>query len=326
MTQARELGERALARAADPGRAAARRRGIASIVTAGLPTIGAPGAGPSGDAGAAARRRASARRALGQRQRLDQPDARRACAEEPRRPDPADHRRRRRPSAASNRRSSPRPAARSGCFGPDRSRSMPNEASAARIEAPGQLASHYAPSKPLRLDATERRAGEFLIGFGAIAGDASLSPSGDLVEAAARLFDLLHQADASRQAAHRRRAGPGRRPRRRDQRPASPSARRLGGASALLTRAWKLLRSFCSLGGMTADAIGIALPLARPIILVIILGRIPFALAARSSSRPCRRSPALARAIAARAPCAPARRPAGRSPSDIACRRHCPGG
>ena len=66
-----------------------------------------------------------------------------------------------------------------------------------QIEAPGQLESHYAPSKPLRLNANEAGADEYLIGFGAIAGDASLSPSGDLVEAAARLFDLLHQADAS---------------------------------------------------------------------------------------------------------------------------------
>ena len=69
------------------------------------------------------------------------------------------------------------------------------------IEAPGQLASHYAPSKPLHLDAESATDGEYLIGFGSIAGDASLSPSGDLVEAAARLFDLLHQADASN---HRR--------------------------------------------------------------------------------------------------------------------------
>ena len=65
------------------------------------------------------------------------------------------------------------------------------------IEAPGQLASHYAPSKPLRLDAGEARKGEFLIGFGAVHGDVSLSETGDPVEAAARLFDLLHQADAS---------------------------------------------------------------------------------------------------------------------------------
>jgi L-threonylcarbamoyladenylate synthase len=65
------------------------------------------------------------------------------------------------------------------------------------IEAPGQLASHYAPSKPLRLLATAAEDGEYLIGFGAIQGDSSLSASGDLVEAASRLFDLLHQADAS---------------------------------------------------------------------------------------------------------------------------------
>ena len=66
-----------------------------------------------------------------------------------------------------------------------------------RIEAPGQLNSHYAPSKPLRIEAKHAAADEFLIGFGAVTGDVSLSASGDLVEAAARLFDLLHRADAS---------------------------------------------------------------------------------------------------------------------------------
>ncbi|MBA3668417.1 MAG: threonylcarbamoyl-AMP synthase [Sphingomonas sp.] len=66
----------------------------------------------------------------------------------------------------------------------------------AGIEAPGQLASHYAPSKPLRLDATEARDGETLIGYGPVAGDLSLSGTGDPVEAAAKLFDLLHRADA----------------------------------------------------------------------------------------------------------------------------------
>ena len=65
-----------------------------------------------------------------------------------------------------------------------------------KIEAPGQLSSHYAPGKPLRLDATGQREGEWLIGFGAIAGDDNLSATGDLVEAAARLFDALHRADA----------------------------------------------------------------------------------------------------------------------------------
>lgn len=69
------------------------------------------------------------------------------------------------------------------------------------IEAPGQMASHYAPSKPLRLNAESAEAGEYLIGFGAVAGDATLSASGRLDEAAARLFDLLHAADQSDAAA-----------------------------------------------------------------------------------------------------------------------------
>lgn len=69
-----------------------------------------------------------------------------------------------------------------------------------RIEAPGQLASHYAPFKPLRLNAQEATGDEFLIGFAGVAGDVSLSPSGNLVEAASRLFDLLHVADASDKA------------------------------------------------------------------------------------------------------------------------------
>lgn len=64
-----------------------------------------------------------------------------------------------------------------------------------RIEAPGQLRSHYAPAKPLRLDASSPRPGEWLIGFGPVAGDDNLSPSGNLDEAAARLFDALHRAD-----------------------------------------------------------------------------------------------------------------------------------
>lgn len=68
------------------------------------------------------------------------------------------------------------------------------------VQAPGQLASHYAPGKPLRLDATEARAGEWMIGFGPVAGNATLSAVGDLTEAAARLFDRLHEADASPRA------------------------------------------------------------------------------------------------------------------------------
>lgn len=70
------------------------------------------------------------------------------------------------------------------------------EASGA-IEAPGQLASHYAPSKPLRLSAQDAAPDEFLIGFGAVRGQITLSTAGDLGEAAARLYRCLHEADAS---------------------------------------------------------------------------------------------------------------------------------
>ena len=70
-------------------------------------------------------------------------------------------------------------------------------AAGAKLESPGQMASHYAPSKPLRLNADEAGEDEYLIGFGPVPGDSSLSPSGDLVEAAARLFDRLYAADAS---------------------------------------------------------------------------------------------------------------------------------
>lgn len=69
--------------------------------------------------------------------------------------------------------------------------------SAGKIEAPGQLASHYAPGKPLRLGATVAESDEFLIGFGDVKGDCSLSPNGDLAEAAARLYACLHAAAAA---------------------------------------------------------------------------------------------------------------------------------
>lgn len=68
------------------------------------------------------------------------------------------------------------------------------------IEAPGQLASHYAPGKPVRLDAVGAGADEFLIGFGGVGGDVSLSAAGDLEEAAARLYDCLHLARAAPQS------------------------------------------------------------------------------------------------------------------------------
>ena len=66
-----------------------------------------------------------------------------------------------------------------------------------RVEAPGQLESHYSPSKPLRIDVESAEPDEYWIGFGPIEGDSSLSETGDLIEAAALLFDLLHRADSS---------------------------------------------------------------------------------------------------------------------------------
>lgn len=63
--------------------------------------------------------------------------------------------------------------------------------------APGMLTSHYAPGAPVRLNARAAGPDEFLIGFGPVSGEITLSPSGDLVEAAANLFDALHRADAT---------------------------------------------------------------------------------------------------------------------------------
>jgi L-threonylcarbamoyladenylate synthase len=68
--------------------------------------------------------------------------------------------------------------------------------------APGMLASHYAPKSTLRLNALDVRPDEALLAFGpdAPAGAArmlNLSPAGDLVEAAANLFDHLRRLDAS---------------------------------------------------------------------------------------------------------------------------------
>ncbi|WP_137045650.1 L-threonylcarbamoyladenylate synthase [Pseudolabrys sp. FHR47] len=67
--------------------------------------------------------------------------------------------------------------------------------------APGMLASHYAPRATMRLNVREPREGEALLAFGpapAFAGPVlNLSPSGDLVEAAAKLFSHLRRLDAA---------------------------------------------------------------------------------------------------------------------------------
>ncbi|WP_046118460.1 L-threonylcarbamoyladenylate synthase [Ensifer aridi] len=79
------------------------------------------------------------------------------------------------------------------------------ESAGATIEAPGMLASHYAPGAAVRLDAEDVRKGEALIRFGrkALPGESDavivmdLSPGGSLREAAANLFDYMKKADAS---------------------------------------------------------------------------------------------------------------------------------
>ena len=68
------------------------------------------------------------------------------------------------------------------------------------IEAPGQLASHYSPGKPLRCGAIDAQTDEFLIGFGPLLGDFNLSVSSDLNEAAAQLYAALHRAAAAPQS------------------------------------------------------------------------------------------------------------------------------
>lgn len=65
-----------------------------------------------------------------------------------------------------------------------------------RVQVPGQLSSHYAPSRPVRLDVTAPADDSVLIGFGPVAGDLTLSAAGDVDEAAAALFATLHAADA----------------------------------------------------------------------------------------------------------------------------------
>lgn len=63
--------------------------------------------------------------------------------------------------------------------------------------SPGRLTVHYAPDAPVRIEVLEPREGELLLGFGPGVGDPrwSLSPTGDLREAAANLFRRFREAD-----------------------------------------------------------------------------------------------------------------------------------
>lgn len=71
------------------------------------------------------------------------------------------------------------------------------EAGEAR-RSPGRVALHYAPDAPVRLNATEAAPGEIRLTFGEGPGRWSLSPSGDLREAAVNLFKMLRKADRER--------------------------------------------------------------------------------------------------------------------------------
>ena len=67
-------------------------------------------------------------------------------------------------------------------------------------KSPGQLQSHYAPARPVRLGATSVGADEGLLAFGPTVPQGAmltynLSPSGDLGEAAANLFAMMRTLD-----------------------------------------------------------------------------------------------------------------------------------
>lgn len=65
-----------------------------------------------------------------------------------------------------------------------------------KVISPGQLLRHYSPKNPIRINALKPETDEIFIGFGDINCDFNLSESGNLEEAAANLFSLLHKADA----------------------------------------------------------------------------------------------------------------------------------
>ena len=78
----------------------------------------------------------------------------------------------------------------------------PLAAPGAKITSPGQLINHYAPRVALRLNARDVQPGEALLAFGAAVPEgarvtSNLSPTGDVKEAAANLFAMLRELDAS---------------------------------------------------------------------------------------------------------------------------------
>jgi L-threonylcarbamoyladenylate synthase len=65
------------------------------------------------------------------------------------------------------------------------------------LHSPGQLESHYAPHATLRMNAMRAEEEEVYLGFGMHEGVYNLSYAGDVVEAAANLFRMLHEIDAA---------------------------------------------------------------------------------------------------------------------------------
>jgi len=73
-------------------------------------------------------------------------------------------------------------------------------AAGSTITSPGMLRSHYAPSCPVRLNATDKKDNEAFIGFGPnFEGieTLNLSPSANLTEATANLFAVFHKLDGT---------------------------------------------------------------------------------------------------------------------------------
>jgi L-threonylcarbamoyladenylate synthase len=88
-------------------------------------------------------------------------------------------------------------------------RKVDTNSSDQELQSPGMLASHYAPFAPLRMNVLEPRAGDAILAFGTAnlrhysyrTPLLNLSPQGDLLQAAARLFSALRELDAHNPAA-----------------------------------------------------------------------------------------------------------------------------
>ena len=210
----RDARPRVLARAPHPGRA--RRSDLEDQ------PAGARRPRQCGGSLAVARNRAGADRgggrppcgALSEPIGPGEPDHRRSCRRRSRWQGRLHPRRRAMPPWSRVRRSSAVWAAGPNCCVRERSRGrrsnrrferQSSRAGGARAapNAPGQLASHYAPKAALRLGAAHVSADEAALDFGGALKGASpgarldLSPSGDLVEAASHLFSYLRALDAT---------------------------------------------------------------------------------------------------------------------------------